>query len=571
MNRHFAWFVGRSLRNKVVRQARRLRSPRYAIAALVGLVYFFFIFGGWTIDHEMSGAWIDVGRTAGPLMIALFASWWWLWGGHRHGLILTPAETHLLLPAPLTRAQLIRFKILQAQPAIVLSALLGTLVTRGAGLPWPLRLLSLWLLIATLHQHQIAASLVHAAAEEHGRRGLRRYLVPIVIFGVAFGVLIWSLFGAIVDLRASGFSQAVERLTAVPDEPGPRIVLAPFRILLAPTVATTLGDWALSFAAACAVLAVHYVWVVRMDAAFEETAVAEGERRHSLATAMRAGGMSQLRLARRKRATSLAAPWLPLHPTGRNAYAIFWKNILYTQRAARSVRFLIAFVVVITAVVAVNSGAGNDMVRFIGIMLLVVAGMLSMFGPIAVRNDLRMDLKHIDLLRTYPLRSRDLAAAEIAASTLTLTVPQLVLVTAGCAILAVAGAFDLPTAALLVAAAVLLLPLVNALALLIQNLLALLYPSWVRLGGEDSGGIEVVGQNMIVMIGTVLLLGVAAIPPLLAGVVVGAPLTMLIGEAAALAGGLSAAVAAAAEVVLITVWLGRLYDRTDPVTAGLLQ
>ncbi|HEX2168335.1 MAG TPA: putative ABC exporter domain-containing protein, partial [Longimicrobiales bacterium] len=499
MNRHFAWFIARTLRNKLVRQARRLRSPRYAIAALVGLLYFFFIFGGWTVDREMSGAWIDVGRTAGPLLIALFASWWWLWGGHRSGLILTPAETHLLLPAPLTRAQLIRFKIMQAQPAIVLSALLGTLLTRGAGLPWPLRLLSLWLLIATLHQHQIAASLVHAAAEEHGRRGLRRNFVPVVIFGIGFSVLMWSLFGAVMDVRAAGFSHAAGRLTALLEEPGPKIVLAPFRILLAPAVATTLGDWLVSFAAAFAVLAVHYVWVVRMDAAFEETAAAEGERRQELTAAMRAGGISQLKLAQRKRTATLASPWLPLHPLGRNAYAIFWKNILYAQRAVRSIRFLIAAVVVITVVVSMNSGsAGEDVVQFVGIVLLAVAGMLSLFGPIAVRNDLRMDLKHIDLLRTYPLRSRDLAAAEIAASTLTLTVPQVVLVAGGCILLAAAGVFNLPSAAILVAAAVLLLPLINALALLIQNLLALLYPSWVRLGGDDSGGMEAVGQNMII-------------------------------------------------------------------------
>lgn len=571
MNRHFAWFVSRALRNNLMRQARRLRSPRYAIAALVGLLYFLLIFGGWTVDDEMNGTWITVARTAGPLMLGLLASWWWLWGGHRYGLVLTPAETHLLLPAPLTRTQLVRFKIMQAQPAIVMSAILGTLLTRGTGLPWPLRLLSLWLVVATLHQHQIAASLVHAGAEEHGRRGLRRYLIPVLIFAIAFIVLVWSLFGAVMDVRASGLDHAAERLTALLDEPGPRIVLAPFRVLLAPAVATSVGDWLLSFVAACAVLAAHYIWVVRMDAAFEETAAAEGQRREQMAAAMRAGGLSRLRLAQRGRTGKLGRAWLPLSPTGRNGYAIFWKNVLYAQRAARSAPMIVAFIVVVAIIVSMNSGSGGNMVPVVGTILLTLGGLLSLFGPFAVRNDLRMDLKHLDLLRTYPIRSRDLAAAEIAASTITLSAPQVVLIAAGSVVMVAGGVFSTLIAAVTIGAAIFILPVLNALALLIHNLLALLYPSWVRIGAQDAGGVEVIGQNMIVMFGTTLLLAVAAIPPLLIGTLVGAPLTMLIGEPAAIAGLAAAELAAAAEVVLIALWLGRLYDRTDPATAGLLH
>ena len=43
----------------------------------------------------------------------------------------------------------------------------------------------------------------------------------------------------------------------------------------------------------------------------------------------------------------------------------------------------------------------------------------------AVRNDLRMDLKHIEQLRTYPVRSRDLVAAEIAARWKAYTPPKI--------------------------------------------------------------------------------------------------------------------------------------------------
>lgn len=572
MSGHFVYFIACTLRNKLMRQARRLRSPRYAIAALVGALYFFFLFGGWRVDAQMGGTWVAIGRMAGPLMLGLLASWWWLWGGYRHGLVLTPAETHLLLPAPATRTELIRFKIMQAQPAILFSALLATLVMRGTGLPWPLRLLSAWLLLATLHQHQIAASLVHAAAEEHGRRGLRRNIVPVILFGIAFITLLWSLFGAVTDLRAAGsLGFAGERLIALLDEPGPRIVLAPFRLLLAPLVATSASAWLLPFAGAGSVLVAHYLWVVRMDAAFEETAAAEGQRREEITRAVRAGGLSRLRFARRKPAAKIAQSWLPLHPTGRSAYAIFWKNVLYSQRAIRSARWFIGVVIVVAVMVSMSGSGSGDMLRFIGIVLLSLGAAVSVFGPFAVRNDLRMDLRHMDLLRTFPVPPRDLVTAEIAAATLTLCVPQLALIAAGAVLLAIAGVFGAGTAALITAAALLVLPVLNALAVLVQNVLALLYPSWARLGAPAPGGMEVIGQNMIVMVGTLLILTVCAVPPLLAGALVGAPLTMLIGESAILAGVAAAILAAIVEAAFIIMWLGRLYERTDPVAAGLLS
>jgi ABC-2 type transport system permease protein len=457
---------------------------------------------------------------------------------------------------------------------IVFSAALGSLLTRGALQAWPLRFLSLWVLLATLHQHQIAASLVHAAADEQGRQGVRRNLLPIALFGAGFSALAWSLGRAALEIRAApSVAFALERLSALVQEPVPRLVLAPFRLLLDPLTAPSVGAWVPAFVTGLAVLAAHYLWVQRTDAAFEEVAAAEGEKRESRAAALRAGGLARLSFSRTDRPRTLARPLLPLTVSGPAAWAILWKNVLFSQRMIRmrtvAVAF-IAFALMLSPTLIGAEGADRIAVR-IGVMLLIFGGVVGVFGPLAVRNDLRLDLANIDVLRTYPLRGRELVAAEIGAATLVITALQQPLVLGGLLLVALGGALSVGYALLAALAAVVALPAVAALAVLIQNTLALLYPGWVRIGQPGGGGMEAVGQNLITMIGTLLLLALTALPPLFVAGVVAAPF-FVTSQNAGIAVGLGAlVVAVVVEVVLLVFWLGRLYDRTDPVAAGLLR
>ena len=41
----FAYLIGTSARNRLVAQLKRIRNPRYAVAAIVGILYFVLIFG----------------------------------------------------------------------------------------------------------------------------------------------------------------------------------------------------------------------------------------------------------------------------------------------------------------------------------------------------------------------------------------------------------------------------------------------------------------------------------------------------------------------------------------------
>ena len=578
MTRPFVWWIIRSTTNRVRRQVRRLRNPRYLLAVIFGVLYFWFLFGNWLggvrVETQADAQRLAAAELVAPVALALVTAWWWLWGGYRRAILLSPAETNLLLPAPLTRAALVRFKILQAQVPMLFSATLFTLITRNSPLPFPLRFSGLWLLFSTLHLHQIAASLVHAAAEQHGRRGLRRNRVALLLFGIGFVVLAASLLSALLAVRdARSVAAALTAAIDVLGQPAARAVLAPFRLLLAPTVAESVAEWWPAALGVTALLALHYFWVQRTDAAFEETAAEEGARQAQQLAAVRAGGLTRLRFSREQRPARLGRPWLALPPRGSAAYAIFWKNVLYVQRLLRPATAVVITlgIVVLLAVSLSTARSPENALRVLALVLFGLTGLMTLTGALMFRNDLRMDLPFADQLRTYPLRGRDVVTAGLAASALCMTVSQLLLLFPALLAALAAGMLGPWPALLIVAAALLVLPVMNAMAALIQNAIALLFPAWTRLGEVGASGMESLGQNVINLIGTAVMLVVVAIPPLLLGAAVGLPLAMWLDEIAVLPAGIVTVAAVAGEVVLLTRWLGGLYDGLDPVEAELLR
>jgi hypothetical protein len=122
---------------------------------------------------------------------------------------------------------------------------------------------------------------------------------------------------------------------------------------------------------------------------------------------------------------------------------------------------------------------------------------------------------------------------------------------------------------IILAAAFLFLPAINLLGMLIQNGAALLFPAWVRHGANRSGGVEALGQSFLMMVAFVGLLGMLlALPVSIAG---GAFLLLRpdIGLWAMLPTVVLALVTMAYEAAMIVGWLGRLFERTDPATAGI--
>ena len=578
--RHFAFLVRREAANRLRRQARRLRSPRYALALLVGGAYFWLVFRGPGMSDPGRGpadGFVVASRYVGPLLLGVYVTLTWLLG-RKDALAYRPAEIHFLFPAPITRRDLLRYRLLRTQVPLAFTTVFLTLATNGAPLPWWLRLVSLYVLLATLQLHHTAAALVHASAEQQGLVGWRRNWLPILLFGAAGIVVLGALAGAMPELRAARDAGAVmERLAQLLEEPGPSVALAPFRFVLAPVAAADFGAWLPAIGLALVVLLAHYGWVLRSEVAFEESAAESGMRRARALDALRTGGMGSYSraLARPQQRAPARRPAFRLAAEGHPEIGIIWKNLTFVLRNTSWVLPLVALSGVGLAAILLSTGDASPgmLLRRIGMILLALGAAAVFVGPVWIRNDLRMDLRAIELIRTLPLSAARLVGAEIAASALTLSLIQTVLLGGAAIAFALSGTLPVTGAqlALITGAALLAVPALATLGVTIQNAITLAFPAWVQLGAERPTGVEAMGQNILTLAGAAVLLTLALIPPLLvAGVVAGATLWQWRALAPWL-GGLAALAAIYVEVLLVLPLLGRLYARTDPGELGLTR
>jgi ABC-2 type transport system permease protein len=569
--RVFGYLTWCTIRNRVGRQLRHLRSPRYFVACLVGGAYI------WAMVVQRPPATSPGALNSGlvelvaAVLLAGATAWAWIFGVERRVLAFTPPEVTLLFPAPVTRQGLIQYKLLRTQLLILFNTLLWTLILsyERFGVSAWLRAFAIWMLLTTLSFHRLGASFVRTSLADHGRFGARHRLVSLTVIAAVVGTVFWSLIAAQPALHAASDAGVAAILHALGDmatQPPVSALLYPFRLMVRPLVADSMRAWLLATAPAAAVMALHYLWVIRSDTAFEEAAaeVSLDQVRHLAAS--RTSQASVAQVARRL----MPAPFR-LAPVGWPGGAILWKNLIAAVRMRRLRHSALALAAVGT-VGALFAVTHNETVAGItGWLAATWGGALVVIGPQWIRNDLRSDLLKLDLLRSYPTRGRTIVMAEVMSSALVLTLIELSLL--GFAYLALLSAataepsLEMRTA--IRVGAVFCLPVINFMSMLIQNAAALLYPDWVHLGVGRPGGVEALGQNMLALIAFVALLALTLVVPLVAAGVVVVLLQPVIGMWCAIPAAVAGIIVAAVEAMFAVDWLGNVFDRTDPPEAGL--
>ena len=557
-------------RNRIRARLRRLREPRYLAGALAGIAYIYATsFGRFRAQRqgmrgrrnrgapESPAAALAALGLIGPaiggtvLMAAAAAAWVLPMEGTL--LEFSKAEVQFLFTAPVSRRALILHRMLRSQIGILFSALIVGVVAPSMGGYARLRMsVGMWLLMCTLRIYFTGVGLARARLRDVSARARRVAWMPLVAVAVVLAIVAGALWFDLHSRPAEGARELFERLAAAVTHGLPGLVMWPFRTVVAPLFAAWPGPYLQALAGAVVILGASVAWVVSSDAAFEDAASEIADRK----------AKEPVRAAVRYRARSTA--WR-LAPTGRAEVAFVWKGLTQTLRVVdmRTLLRMIAIVLALTVAGSVT-GRARSVAAMAASFALAGAGFAVLFAPQAVRLDLRQDLEHLELMKTWPVASGDVIRGEILWPGLLITAAAWVLIVMATLLSAlmfsdvgVGLRLAVGTAAFVAAPALVFGQLV------IHNAATLLFPAWVPLGTQRPRGLDAMGQRLIMLGGTWLALLVMALPGAIAGVVIWFALHRLMGPAAVVAGALAGTAAVAIEVLVATETLGPLYDRLD--------
>jgi hypothetical protein len=298
--------------------------------------------------------------------------------------------------------------------------------------------------------------------------------------------------------------------------------------------------------------------------AFEDAAVDYAQKRGARLAAWRNGGRRPDDTFTKGR----AAPFR-LTDAGRPELAFLWKNLLSTWPYFTLRVWAIAALVVAGAGIWVRRNPEIQLLASTaGGVALIFSTYVLIAGPQFARQDIRSDLIHADLLKTYPLPGWQIVLGELLAPTVILTgVLWLTLLTAVVTLQPVGLGLTWLTPSLRLAAGLglaVVAPVMVALQLLVPNAAALLFPGWFQMSRTRGGGPEVIGQRMIFFFAQVLTMLCALVPAILMGGAVILMLHWIIGlTAAVVCASLAVLVVLAVEVWAGVHWLGTRFETLD--------
>jgi ABC-2 type transport system permease protein len=581
MIRASLYIVVCSARNRVRVRLRRLREPRYLIGAAVAIAYLYF-----TIFVRIRSGGTAAGRRrrraegapasasviaalqasgvglAGLALLALAALAWVFPGGS--GLLqFSPAETDLLMPAPVTRRQLLLHRMIRSQIGLLFASFLPVIWFPSASAPARARIaVALWVVFVTAKIYFTGVTLTRARLMSEGRRAEWGAWAPAALIAGAAALVVFSIAHTLNPDAINGPEDLLRQVGGVMTGGAVGVAMFPLLALVRPLFAPWPWPFLAALVPAVLVLAATIVWVLQADAAVDDAVwtISGG------ATATPVGTV-QVPAARARDAL-----WT-LAPRGRAEGLFLWKNMVQMVRATTGAALIryIAPAVVVTVMVATMLMSGNrasGTAKTLCSLAVALAGFSVLLGPQVVRVDLRDDLRHLELLKTWPVESAAVIRGEMLCPGAVLTsVAWLAMV---CASILSAAGFPRLSLAWRVSgsiAAALLAPALIFAQLTVHNASAVLFPAWVPIGHSRPRGLDAMGQRLILFGAVALTLAFMMIPGVLISAVLWLVLEPFVGAAVLIPCALACLVIVAIEVIAATEVLGPAYERMDLLAA----
>ena len=562
-----------SAKNRIRTRLRRLREPKYLVGAIVGVAYVYLtIFGRTWMGSRTTPR--RAARTpppvvsaaafgaAGPVFVGLAMMVLmvvaWLFPSESGLLEFTEAEVQFLFPAPVSRRQLLVHRLMRSQISLLFAAVVPALVFPSASGASRLKVAaSIWVIFVTMKVHFTGITLARASLGLRSADARRRQWAAPALMLAAVAIVGGALARSFLSQPPSGLSDAYDRLAEVTASGLPHIILWPFVALVRPVFvpwAPSPGPYLLALAGALAVLAANVVWVLGSDAAFQEAA--------AQAEARRAAKQLRTMPAPRARTTT----WT-LALSGRPETLFLWKNVMQMLREtniATFFRYGAPFLAMVVAMSASFLRHSEGVAALLGIVALGGALAAVVMGPQLARTDLRQDLLHLELLKTWPIRASAVIRGEMLWPVTMLTLVAWAAI--GVAMTFWTPAFSPATAAWRVSAALaaaLLAPGLVAAQYTIHNAAAVMFPAWVPLGTSRPRGIDAMGQRLIMFAGVLIGLALMMVPGVIAGGILWLVLYGIAGPVVLVPAAALCTAIVMVEVLTATEALGPVFERLD--------
>jgi ABC-2 type transport system permease protein len=552
-------------RNRVRVRLARLKQPRYLIGSIAGIAYlsYFVILRNPGFSGRRGGAAANFARIAGPLEVGvalsllLLAALVWVLPAARSPVRFSPSEIQFLFPAPITRRQLLQYRLLRAQLGLLFGSAMATLFMRPASLSNSWKFLTgLWLILMSCRIYFTGVSLYREGLRQRGIAGVAKWAPVAIVCGAAalVAATIYGNWSSLTDGAPQSFFDGLDGLVSS----GPVAwILWPFRSLARLPLAATTTAYLSALPGALLVLVINYRWVLRADTAFEENAALIAEKQVT---------ENPARIQPRVKGAG-AAPFA-LAPTGRLEAAIIWKNLILVGRYA-SLRMLLrlAPMVVSLGVLASIASRRSGLATVAAAFCLALVAITVLAGPLMARNDLRRDLGNLAMLKAWPMSGATLLRGEILAPAVMLTSIAWLLILGAASL---AGNLRLGFLQPLIedrlsymAAALLLAPGLILVELTLLNGMAVLFPAWISTGATRSRGVDALGQRLFTTSGVLLTLVVALLPAVLVAGIVAGSIYFVTGILVVVIPAAIITSVLVVECLVVVEMLGRVLDRTD--------